>query len=190
LNLHWTMTPLRSLLMAHLNGHTHPLQAVFLDQLLLHNPMGRCFVQPGTCSRWQNADKSGPTRCGCRMRRGSRIAIPVPYVSTVKALAPSRPGGLVPYIGLLHPTLSRPWLPEVARLPFRYRFFGKLELGSSLATTSSLFLLTFALTVFLALQPFGRGSHLFGRHNRFRPHLGQEPTNGQIFCLQESSQEN
>src|SRR5438874_2426177 len=79
---------------------------------------------------------------------------------------------------------------EASLRPFRYRFFGKQELGSRLATTSSLLLLLFALTVFLSLPQFGRRGNLLRRHNRLRPHLGQESPNWQIFCLQEGSQEN
>src|SRR5438034_18234 len=74
--------------------------------------------------------------------------------------------------------------------PFRYRFFGKQELGSSLARACSLLLSTFALTFFLALPQFGRRENLFRRHDGLRPHLWQESANWQVFRLEEGSQEN
>src|SRR6266487_1121325 len=103
--------------MVHLNGHDHPLPAVFPDQLFFLNRMGRCFAQPGMCSPWQNADKSVLARCGCRMRRVLMIAVSVSYVRSVKQVAPSKPGGSVPCIGPFHLPLLLPRSPDAARLP-------------------------------------------------------------------------
>src|SRR2546429_7532190 len=90
---------------------------------------------------------------------------------------------------LLHKDLSLQ-IGERARIPFSYRFFGKQELGSSLARACSLLLSTFALTFFLELPQFARRENLFRRHDGIRPHLWQESANWQVFRLEEGSQEN
>src|SRR5882762_1936038 len=77
--------------------------------------------------------------------------------------------------------------PRGSRCPFKSRFFGKPELGSRLERACSLLLPTFALPLPLFLPSLGGREKLFRRHDGLRPVFRQEPANGQIVCLDESS---
>jgi hypothetical protein len=76
--------------MALRNGHNHRLPEVFRDQRFFRNRDGSAAL-PGRTS-W-NADKNVRDRCGCRIPRAWRIAVPANYVRAVKNVAPTEPDG-------------------------------------------------------------------------------------------------
>jgi hypothetical protein len=84
----------------------------------------------------------------------------------------------------------RPWENKRRPPTFKSRFFGKHELSSGSSSTCSLLLPTFVLPLPLFLPSLGRRQRLSGRQDSLRPLFRQEPTNGQIFCMQESSSKN
>ena len=77
--------------------------------------------------------------------------------------------------------------------PFKLRFFGKQDLSSSFSSSFALacdlLLPTFALPLFLLLPPLGRRASLFGRPHPFRPVLGDQLSDREVFSLQQSGQE-